>query len=199
MHPAPSLSEAPPSRDEPRQQGQQQPQQQQRPMSAGSAATDPGRTPSTPSSPHMRIDAASSASPTVTTVTSGSAAVATSSEVSGDPPPYSADADVSPTFATQAIFSARDGSDQNAIRRPSRRRTGPLSASQREKAALIRKLGACGDCRRRRVAVRISFFFFCFLILSLGFFSFSFFAFSRCLRSSSCPAEERSVCGLAEW
>ncbi|KAL5611680.1 hypothetical protein BROUX41_000742 [Berkeleyomyces rouxiae] len=37
-------------------------------------------------------------------------------------------------------------------RRPSRRRTGPLSQQQREKAALIRKLGACMDCRRRRVA-----------------------------------------------
>ncbi|KAK0730394.1 hypothetical protein B0H67DRAFT_638903 [Lasiosphaeris hirsuta] len=37
-------------------------------------------------------------------------------------------------------------------RRASRRRTGPLSAVQRERAALIRKLGACHDCRRRRVA-----------------------------------------------
>lgn len=37
-------------------------------------------------------------------------------------------------------------------RRANRRRTGPLSAEQREKAALIRKLGACPDCRRRRVA-----------------------------------------------
>ncbi|CAK7207622.1 hypothetical protein SEUCBS139899_010432 [Sporothrix eucalyptigena] len=121
-------------------------------MSAGSGATDPGRTPSTPSSPHMRLDTTSSTSPTVTTVTSGSAVVSTSTETGGDPPPYSAGDEVSPTFAAQAIFSARDGSDLNSIRRPSRRRTGPLSATQREKAALIRKLGACIDCRRRRVA-----------------------------------------------
>ncbi|CAK7234171.1 hypothetical protein SBRCBS47491_008859 [Sporothrix bragantina] len=120
-------------------------------MSAGSGATDAGRTPSTPSSPHMRLDTTSSTSPTVTTATSGSA-VATSTETSSDPPPYSAGDEHSPTFAAQAIFSAKDGSDLNAMRRPSRRRTGPLSASQREKAALIRKLGACIDCRRRRVA-----------------------------------------------
>ena len=149
MHPAPSLVEAPPSRDDPRQG-------QQRPMSAGSAATDQGRTPSTPSSPHMRLDTTSSTSPTVTTVTSGSAVATTAADSGGDPPPYIAGDEVSPTFAAQAIFSVKDGSDLGAIRRPSRRRTGPLSASQREKAALIRKLGACIDCRRRRVAVRIS-------------------------------------------
>jgi hypothetical protein len=38
-------------------------------------------------------------------------------------------------------------------RRASRRRTGPLTAVQRERAHLIRKMGACSDCRRRRVAV----------------------------------------------
>ncbi|KAJ2902450.1 Tyrosine-protein phosphatase non-receptor type 6 [Zalerion maritima] len=52
----------------------------------------------------------------------------------------------------QNIFSARDGADIANNRRASRRRTGPLSQQQREKAALIRKLGACHDCRRRRVA-----------------------------------------------
>ncbi|KIH89287.1 hypothetical protein SPBR_06823 [Sporothrix brasiliensis 5110] len=121
-------------------------------MSAGSAATDQGRTPSTPSSPHMRLDATTSTSPTVTTVTSGSAGAATVAESTGDAQPYIAGDEVSPTFAAQAIFSVKDGSDLGGIRRPSRRRTGPLSASQREKAALIRKLGACIDCRRRRVA-----------------------------------------------
>ncbi|PHH51161.1 hypothetical protein CFIMG_004199RA [Ceratocystis fimbriata CBS 114723] len=45
-----------------------------------------------------------------------------------------------------------DAIDVSNSRRPSRRRTGPLSQQQREKAALIRKLGACMDCRRRRVA-----------------------------------------------
>ncbi|KHN97713.1 uncharacterized protein MAM_04728 [Metarhizium album ARSEF 1941] len=52
----------------------------------------------------------------------------------------------------QSIFSVKDGSDVSNIRRPSRRRTGPLSQQSRERAALIRKLGACHDCRRRRVA-----------------------------------------------
>lgn len=59
--------------------------------------------------------------------------------------------DTSPTLH-QNIFSARDGADVDS-RRPSRRRTGPLSQISRERAALIRKLGACVDCRRRRVAV----------------------------------------------
>ncbi|KAM7202373.1 hypothetical protein V8F33_002781 [Rhypophila sp. PSN 637] len=53
---------------------------------------------------------------------------------------------------TQAVFSVKDGSDVAAQRRPSRRRTGPLSEEQRRRAALIRKLGACTDCRKRRVA-----------------------------------------------
>ncbi|KAH7027696.1 uncharacterized protein B0I36DRAFT_364867 [Microdochium trichocladiopsis] len=54
--------------------------------------------------------------------------------------------------ASQSIFSVKDGAEIMQNRRASRRRTGPLSAQQREKAALIRKLGACADCRRRRVA-----------------------------------------------
>ncbi|KAL1888230.1 hypothetical protein Sste5346_009704 [Sporothrix stenoceras] len=100
----------------------------------------------------MRLDTTTSTSPTVTTVTSGSAVAAPAAESGGDSQPYIAGDEVSPTFAAQNIFSVKDGSDLGAIRRPSRRRTGPLSASQREKAALIRKLGACIDCRRRRVA-----------------------------------------------
>jgi len=67
----------------------------------------------------------------------------------------------SPTFAApgQAVFSAKDGSNVNAQqqRRPSRRRTGPLTAIQRQRAHLIRKMGACSDCRRRRVAVSMPF------------------------------------------
>lgn len=54
--------------------------------------------------------------------------------------------------SSQSIFSVKDGAEVSSNRRASRRRTGPLSAQQREKAALIRKLGACSDCRRRRVA-----------------------------------------------
>ncbi|KAK4188508.1 hypothetical protein QBC35DRAFT_353773, partial [Podospora australis] len=69
--------------------------------------------------------------------------------------PYSLDTS-SPGFpvpsASHAVFSARDGSDLGGQRRPTRRRTGPLSALQRERASLIRKMGACHDCKRRRVA-----------------------------------------------
>ncbi|KAK4659582.1 hypothetical protein QC762_111580 [Podospora pseudocomata] len=76
------------------------------------------------------------------------------------PTPYSLEAHTpsSPSLATtaqaaaQAVFSARDGADVTAQRRASRRRTGPLNPEQREKASLIRKMGACGDCKRRRVA-----------------------------------------------
>ncbi|ODA80519.1 hypothetical protein RJ55_03478 [Drechmeria coniospora] len=60
-------------------------------------------------------------------------------------------ADTSPSLH-QSIFSLKDGSDISNTRRTSRRRTGPLSQQSRERAALIRKLGACADCRRRRVA-----------------------------------------------
>lgn len=59
----------------------------------------------------------------------------------------------SPTnHASQGVFPV-NGSDPSQNRRANRRRTGPLSADQRERAAIIRKLGACPDCRRRRVAV----------------------------------------------
>jgi hypothetical protein len=61
-------------------------------------------------------------------------------------------ADTSPNLH-QSIFSIKDGTDVSNNRRTSRRRTGPLSQQSRERAALIRKLGACIDCRRRRVAV----------------------------------------------
>lgn len=61
----------------------------------------------------------------------------------------------SPTnHAAQGVFPV-NGSDPSQNRRANRRRTGPLSNEQREKAAIIRKLGACPDCRRRRVAVSI--------------------------------------------
>ena len=61
-------------------------------------------------------------------------------------------ADHSPTLH-QSIFSLKDGADVSNHRRTSRRRNGPLSRQGREKAALIRKLGACDDCKRRRVGV----------------------------------------------
>lgn len=67
---------------------------------------------------------------------------------------YSVD-QYSPTTVSQRVFSVNDGSDMSQARRPNRRRTGPLTPEQREKAALMRKLGACKDCRRRRVAVSL--------------------------------------------
>jgi len=61
----------------------------------------------------------------------------------------------SPTnHASQGVFPV-NGSDPSQNKRANRRRTGPLSNDQREKAAIIRKLGACVDCRRRRVAVSV--------------------------------------------
>ncbi|KAI0191350.1 hypothetical protein F4808DRAFT_465398 [Astrocystis sublimbata] len=52
----------------------------------------------------------------------------------------------------QSIFSIKDGSEISNSRRATRKRAGPLLAATRQKAALIRKHGACPDCRRRRVA-----------------------------------------------
>ncbi|KAB5584754.1 hypothetical protein GE09DRAFT_1227 [Coniochaeta sp. 2T2.1] len=50
----------------------------------------------------------------------------------------------------------QDTEDFDSSRRARRGRTGPLSAQQRERAALIRKLGSCFDCRRKRVACQPS-------------------------------------------
>lgn len=96
------------------------------------------------SSPPLRQDTSSSVSTQATTGTLASTETNNTS--------YSAD--TSPNLH-QSIFSLKDGSDVSNTRRTSRRRTGPLSQQSRERAALIRKLGACGDCRRRRVAVSI--------------------------------------------
>lgn len=95
----------------------------------------------TSTTPH-RKDTASSSSTQATAATLASSEANTTS--------YSAD--TSPSLH-QSIFSIKDGTDVSNNRRASRRRTGPLSQQSRERAALIRKLGACPDCRRRRVAV----------------------------------------------
>lgn len=97
-----------------------------------------------PDTPPPRKDTLSSISTQATTATMASAETNNTS--------YSAD--TSPRLH-QSIFSVKDGSDVSNTRRTSRRRTGPLSQQSRERAALIRKLGACHDCRRRRVAVSI--------------------------------------------
>jgi hypothetical protein len=103
--------------------------------------------PSDGTSPPVRKDTSSSISTAATVLTTATLAT---DETPGTP--YSS-VTSSPTFPNQAIFSARDGSNVGPQRRASRRRTGPLTAVQRERAHLIRKMGACPDCRRRRVAV----------------------------------------------
>lgn len=66
---------------------------------------------------------------------------------------YNLSSGFSPTNqASQGVFPV-NGSDSSQKKRANRRRTGPLTPDQRHKAAMIRKLGACADCRRRRVAV----------------------------------------------
>lgn len=150
MHPAPNLAEAPPKSDE------QRPRQHS-PVSPGNGNSHAGANGSLeqhvhhsdhPTSPPVRKDTNSSTS---TNATAATLATLASNESAATA--YSVDA--SPSFPSQAVFSVKDGSDVVAQRRPSRRRTGPLSNLQRERAALIRKLGACSDCRRRRVAVSI--------------------------------------------
>ncbi|KAI1103436.1 hypothetical protein F4804DRAFT_352925 [Jackrogersella minutella] len=169
MHPAPSLSEAFPkdSKTEdrgqhvPHQHDQQQTQQQQtqqqpsgghhRQNSQQLQQPHPGAHPehvqhgSHPASPSqsstpLRKDTGSSTSTAATDATAVSNASTDTNSTA-----YSVE-------SSQSIFSVKDGSEISHNRRASRRRTGPLSAQQREKAALIRKLGACADCRRRRVA-----------------------------------------------
>ncbi|KAL1865423.1 hypothetical protein VTK73DRAFT_5253 [Phialemonium thermophilum] len=106
----------------------------------------PARSPS--SSPLMRKDTYSSTS---TTATAATAATGASNETVATT--VFTHPQTSPRLLAQAAFSVKAAAEGAvAIRRASRRRTGPLSAVQRERAALIRKLGACADCRRRRVA-----------------------------------------------
>ncbi|KAK8072571.1 hypothetical protein PG996_005919 [Apiospora saccharicola] len=174
MHPAPSLVEAFPKSEDPRappppppppqqqqQQHQSQPQSQQQDQHQVLMQTEdhsvqrqhqqqpplPHHQPENhmPASPNQspqpaRKDTASSTSTNVTDVT---AVTNASSDTN---------ATVYSVESSQSIFSVKDGAEVSNSRRASRRRTGPLSAQQREKAALIRKLGACQDCRRRRVA-----------------------------------------------
>jgi hypothetical protein len=145
MHPAPNLAEAPPKSDEPRLGQQQGPGAS--PETNGNHESPTHKSDS--ASPPMRKDTNSSTSTTATIATLATLASNASNETAATA--YSVDP--SSKFPTQAVFSVKDGADVVAQRRASRRRTGPLSAIQRERAALIRKMGACPDCRRRRVAV----------------------------------------------
>ncbi|KUI70314.1 hypothetical protein VM1G_06199 [Cytospora mali] len=101
---------------------------------------------SSSASPHLEKGPYSSASSPTTHVTPPGLS---SAETTGAR--YSMD-QFSPTNNSQGVFSVNDGSDMSQARRANRRRTGPLTPEQRERAAVMRKLGACKDCRRRRVA-----------------------------------------------
>lgn len=95
----------------------------------------------------------------------------------------------SPTNASsQGVFSVNDGSDMSQARRANRRRTGPLTPEQRERAAVMRKLGACKDCRRRRVAVSL---ISCVRIS--GFLSFALEGGALCIWEPSCTELMGSV------
>ncbi|RYC63294.1 hypothetical protein CHU98_g2911 [Xylaria longipes] len=149
MHPAPSLAESFPKStktDDRSQHVYETPQQPRLAHAAHLGPPEPLKIENhsdfsvSQSSPPMRKDTASSTS---TNASDTTVVTATSTDTSTTA--YSVE-------SSQSIFSVKDGSEISSNRRASRRRTGPLSAAQREKAALIRKLGACPDCRRRRVA-----------------------------------------------
>ncbi|KAI0474583.1 hypothetical protein F4859DRAFT_73418 [Xylaria cf. heliscus] len=149
MHPAPSLAESFPKStktDDRSQHVYETPQQPRLAHAAHLGPPEPLKIENhsdfsvSQSSPPMRKDTACSTS---TNASDTTVVTATSTDTSTTA--YSVE-------SSQSIFSVKDGSEISSNRRASRRRTGPLSAAQREKAALIRKLGACPDCRRRRVA-----------------------------------------------
>ncbi|KAI1122236.1 hypothetical protein F5Y10DRAFT_77923 [Nemania abortiva] len=149
MHPAPSLAESFPKStktDDRTQHVYETPQQPRLPHAAHLGPPEPLKIENhsdysvSQSSPPMRKDTASSTSTNASDTT-----VVTTTSTDTSTTAYSVE-------SSQSIFSVKDGSEISSNRRASRRRTGPLSAAQREKAALIRKLGACPDCRRRRVA-----------------------------------------------
>lgn len=150
MHPAPSLAESFPKStktDDRSQHVYETPQQPRLAHAAHLGPPEPLKIENhsdysvSQSSPPMRKDTASSTSTNASDTT-----VVTTTSTDTSTTAYSVE-------SSQSIFSVKDGSEISSNRRASRRRTGPLSAAQREKAALIRKLGACPDCRRRRVAV----------------------------------------------
>jgi hypothetical protein len=148
MHQAPSLAEAPPKSDAPHSE-QQLPTngdtqgQSHNQHHVTNGIHDDHAVHSDGNPAPVRKDTTSSTSTTATGAT-----LATLASNDSTATAYSVD-----NYPSQAVFSVKDGSDVGIKQhRPTRRRTGPLSAVQRERAALIRKLGACSDCRRRRVA-----------------------------------------------
>lgn len=60
---------------------------------------------------------------------------------------------VRPHLNGQLSFSANDTDGTSKKKGGARRRTGPLTEEQRQRAALMRRLGACDTCRAKRVGV----------------------------------------------
>ncbi|PCD45063.1 hypothetical protein AU210_000509 [Fusarium oxysporum f. sp. radicis-cucumerinum] len=159
-----SMAEASPAPAAPSMQHQHQHQQPQPPPSPSpSQPTSVSETAPTPSLPSISSPSAQSASLPAVLAAATAVASVSAHPLAPNPdelPPLRQPSPTSPAHYTadtspnlhQSIFSIKDGSDVSNNRRTSRRRTGPLSQQSRERAALIRKLGACIDCRRRRVA-----------------------------------------------
>lgn len=147
MHPASSLTEASPNNSDNLRPVSRLPASPDAHLTLNAISEDNALQPDG-ASPPVRKDTSSSIS---TAATLGNSTTLGTEDTPGTP--YSSVASSPTTFAAQAVFSARDGSNVTPQRRASRRRTGPLTAVQRERAHLIRKMGACPDCRRRRVAV----------------------------------------------
>ncbi|KAB5584789.1 hypothetical protein GE09DRAFT_4358 [Coniochaeta sp. 2T2.1] len=146
MHPAPSLSEAPPTHEQSRNGSNPVPTSPESQSSPGEVDRHNG--PPGSASPPVRKDTISSTatSSTLATITSTDTVATAATALSIESPNNNYN-------NGHAVFPVSDAENANQQqRRPSRRRTGPLSAEQREKAALIRKIKACADCRRRRVA-----------------------------------------------
>jgi len=55
-------------------------------------------------------------------------------------------------FATAIVYNAEDETKARSSRRRNIRRHGPLTIVQRERVRIMRMLGSCDGCRRRRVA-----------------------------------------------
>lgn len=162
MHPAPSLFEAPPT-------GSPRPEDPRLGHHGVRASSSSGQSPRrssmttpffesytlesslgrrslsqrSPTSPSTQLEATTSTNPVAPTDLNAGETAST---------PYS-NASSPATGPSQSVFPINGASSEGgASRRASRRRTGPLSAESRERAGVIRRLGACPDCRRRRVA-----------------------------------------------
>ncbi|KAL2270047.1 hypothetical protein VTJ83DRAFT_2231 [Remersonia thermophila] len=155
MQPPPMLAEAPPNKSDDRRPLSQllANSEDHRPSTIGPPPSDHASHADANAPQPVRKNTTSSVSTVATalTTTTTLAAEATAT-AAGTPFSSVVSSPTYPAQPTQGVFSARDGSNVPPQRRPTRRRVGPLTAVQRERAHLIRKMGACADCRRRRVA-----------------------------------------------